>query len=83
MDGLPDEKKEVLLLEHKDDRQAKSADIHSSFEYHYLEKREGFPCSLRAQEKERENQQMMERGGNGREPRDKSDQLTALLETGE
>lgn len=37
----------------------------------------------RAREKERKNQQMMERGGSGKEPRDKSDQLTALLETGE
>jgi hypothetical protein len=45
MDGLPNGKKEVLLLEHKDDRQAKSADIHSSFEYHYLVKTEGFPFS--------------------------------------
>lgn len=32
--------------------------------------------------KEKENEQM-ERGGSGKEPRDKSDQLTALLETGE
>ena len=74
------EKKEVLLLEHKDDRQAKSADIHSSFEYHYLGKREGFP--EHGKRKEKENEQM-ERGGSGKEPRDKSGQLTAFLETGE